>query len=130
MVVKMICTLFDDAQTKLAAFECGNKWDAMVTDPRNLCGKKTEGIEDFLQFGKKYDISISIQEITLPRIWADFNNVALEGIRLNTVGTLQDLCTQGIKLDVGLLLELFDEDLTQKVRVIYSNDEWLGEEIK
>ena len=47
-----------------------------------------------------------------PRIFADFHNADEQGrLRLNCVGTIEDLSRQNIKLEDGQLLALYDEEL-------------------
>src|SRR5262245_16713657 len=47
-----------------------------------------------------------------PRIYADFHNADPQGrLRLNCVGTLEDLSRQGVELRDGLLLTLYADDL-------------------
>jgi hypothetical protein len=47
-----------------------------------------------------------------PRIYADFNNADTSGrLRLNCVGTIEDLARQGVMLHTGLLLTLYSDDL-------------------
>lgn len=50
-----------------------------------------------------------------PRIYADFHNAdALGRLRLNCVGTLEDLAAQGIELRAGLMLTLYADDLDDR----------------
>ena len=47
-----------------------------------------------------------------PRIYADFHNADPQGrLRLNCVGTVEDLSRQQIELREGLLLTLYSDDL-------------------
>lgn len=47
-----------------------------------------------------------------PRIYADFQNADVQGrLRLNSVGTLEDLARQQVELRDGLLLLLCSDDL-------------------
>lgn len=60
----------------------------------------------------------------MPRVFADFQNADAEGrIRLNCVGTIDDLARLGIRLNEGLELELYGEDLEAHGRVEYSASE-------
>jgi hypothetical protein len=46
-----------------------------------------------------------------PRVYADFHNADAQGrLRLNCVGTLEDLAQQKIELREGLLLTLYADD--------------------
>lgn len=46
-----------------------------------------------------------------PKIYADFHNADKQGrLRLNCVGTLEDLARQQVQLSDGLRLTLFSED--------------------
>jgi hypothetical protein len=68
-----------------------------------------------------------------PTIFADFHNADVQGrIRLNTVGTLDDLSRQQVQLQDGLSVLLFTDDadevseerrLVVEGRVVYSTDE-------
>jgi hypothetical protein len=59
-----------------------------------------------------------------PVISADFNNAdALGRVRLNTVGTVEDLGRLGLRLADGLRVTLHDDDLEADAEVVYSADE-------
>lgn len=59
-----------------------------------------------------------------PRVYADFHNADLQGrLRLNCVGTVEDLAQQRIVLRDGLLLTLYSEDLEVEGQVQYSTEE-------
>lgn len=61
-----------------------------------------------------------------PRIFADFHNADEQGrLRLNCVGTIEDLSRQNIKLEDGQLLALYDEELEVDGVVQYSKEESL-----
>ena len=61
-----------------------------------------------------------------PRIFADFHNADEQGrLRLNCVGTIEDLSRQNIKLEGGQLLALYDEELEVDGVVQYSEEESL-----
>ena len=61
-----------------------------------------------------------------PRIFADFHNADEQGrLRLNCVGTIEDLSRQNIKLQDGQLLALYDEELEVDGVVQYSEEESL-----
>ena len=61
-----------------------------------------------------------------PRIFADFHNADEQGrLRLNCVGTIEDLSRQNIKLEDGQLLALYDEELEVDGVVQYSEAESL-----
>ncbi|MEG5067523.1 hypothetical protein QUB33_28505 [Microcoleus sp. B3-A4] len=61
-----------------------------------------------------------------PRIFADFHNADEQGrLRLNCVGTIEDLSRQNIKLEDGQLLVLYDEELEVDGVVQYSEEESL-----
>ena len=64
-----------------------------------------------------------------PRIFADFHNADEQGrLRLNCVGTIEDLSRQNIKLKDGQLLTFYDEELEVDGVVQYSEEEnlWLA----
>jgi hypothetical protein len=59
-----------------------------------------------------------------PRVFADFHNADAQGrLRLNCVGTVQDLAHQQITLRDGLILALYSEDLEVEGVVRYSTEE-------
>ncbi|MBD1828130.1 hypothetical protein NDI47_17905 [Microcoleus vaginatus GB1-A2] len=61
-----------------------------------------------------------------PRIFADFHNADEQGrLRLNCVGTIEDLSRQNIKLEDGKFLALYDEELEVDGVVQYSEEESL-----
>ena len=61
-----------------------------------------------------------------PRIFADFHNADEQGrLRLNCIGTIEDLSSQNIKLEDGQLLALYDEELEVEGVVQYSQEESL-----
>lgn len=50
-----------------------------------------------------------------PKVYADFHNADSCGrLRLNCVGTVEDLARQGITLCDGMLLTLYSDDLDAK----------------
>ena len=50
-----------------------------------------------------------------PKVYADFHNADANGrLRLNCVGTIEDLARQGIRLRDGMLLTLYSDDLDAK----------------
>jgi hypothetical protein len=66
------------------------------------------------------------QNMKYPRIFADFHNADEQGrLRLNCVGTIEDLSRQNIKLEDGQLLALYDEELEVDGVVQYSQEESL-----
>ena len=59
-----------------------------------------------------------------PRVYADLHSADVNGyLRLNCIGTVQDLSRQRIALKEGLQLTLYSEDLEVAGRVQFSNDE-------
>ncbi|MEG4530783.1 hypothetical protein [Microcoleus sp. D2_18a_D3] len=61
-----------------------------------------------------------------PRIFADFHNADEQSrLRLNCVGTIEDLSRQNIKLEDGKFLALYDEELEVDGVVQYSEEESL-----
>lgn len=59
-----------------------------------------------------------------PSIYADFNNADPRGhLRLNNVGTIEDLSRQGVLLREGLQLVLHDEELEAEGEVHFSSAE-------
>jgi hypothetical protein len=60
----------------------------------------------------------------VPRVFADFHNADSQGrLRLNCVGTVQDLARQGVRLREGLSLRLYSEDLEVEGIVRHSAEE-------
>ena len=50
-----------------------------------------------------------------PKIYADFHNADARGrLRLNCVGTIEDLAQQHVELNEGILLTLYTDDLDDK----------------
>lgn len=50
-----------------------------------------------------------------PRIYADFHNADSSGrLRLNSVGTVEDLASQQVELREGLVLTLYADDLDEQ----------------
>src|SRR5439155_16822259 len=50
-----------------------------------------------------------------PKVYADFHNADAKGrVRLNCVGTIEDLAQQGIALRDGLRLTIYSDDLDAK----------------
>ncbi|MCL6750986.1 hypothetical protein KBT16_08340 [Nostoc sp. CCCryo 231-06] len=61
-----------------------------------------------------------------PRIFADFHNADNQGrLRLNCIGTVEDLARQNIELQDGKLLTLYSEDLEVEGVIQYSTEEQL-----
>jgi hypothetical protein len=61
-----------------------------------------------------------------PKIFADFHNADQQGrLRLNCVGTIEDLSRQNTKLQDGQLLTLYSEELEADGVVQYSEEESL-----
>ncbi|MEH2329162.1 hypothetical protein [Nostoc sp.] len=61
-----------------------------------------------------------------PRVFADFHNADAEGrLRLNSIGTIEDLANQSIELRDGQLLTIYSEDLEVDGVVQFSEEEKL-----
>jgi hypothetical protein len=59
-----------------------------------------------------------------PTVYADFNNADSRGcLRLNCIGTVEDLARQGVRLTEGLPLTLHDEELEADGEAHFSSDE-------
>jgi hypothetical protein len=59
-----------------------------------------------------------------PRIFADFQNADPQGrLRLNCIGTIEDLSRQGTKLINGENLLIYSEELEADAVVAYSDEE-------
>jgi hypothetical protein len=59
-----------------------------------------------------------------PKVFADFHNADAKGrLRLNCIGTVEDLAQQQIVLRDGLSLTLYSEELQVDGIVQYSTDE-------
>ena len=62
--------------------------------------------------------------MSTPVIYADFNNADARGcLRLNCIGTIEDLSRQGIQLLEGLQVILHDEELEADGEAHYSPEE-------
>jgi len=58
------------------------------------------------------------------KVYADFHNADRQGrLRLNCIGTMQDLSHYRIKLQEDLVLTLYSEDLEVEGQVQYSSEE-------
>jgi uncharacterized protein YPO0396 len=58
------------------------------------------------------------------RVFADFQNADLQGrLRLNCIGTIEDLSRQGTKLTDGGKLLIYSEELESDGIVTYSDEE-------
>jgi hypothetical protein len=65
-----------------------------------------------------------MQLMNNPRIFADFQNADSQGrLRLNCIGTIEDLSRQGTKLIDGQNLLIYSEELEVDAVVSYSNEE-------
>ncbi|MEH1860718.1 MAG: hypothetical protein V7L21_22580 [Nostoc sp.] len=59
-----------------------------------------------------------------PRVFADFHNADAKGrLRLNCIGTIEDLANQSIELRDGQLLTVYSEDLEVNGVVQFSEEE-------
>lgn len=59
-----------------------------------------------------------------PLIFADFQNADVLGrVRLNTVGSVEDLGRLGVRLTNGLRVTLYDDDLEADGEVVFSAEE-------
>jgi len=64
--------------------------------------------------------------MNMPKVFADFHNADAQGrVRLNCLGTVEDLAQQQIVLHDGLRLILYSEELEADGVVCYSPDEHL-----
>jgi hypothetical protein len=62
--------------------------------------------------------------MTNPRIFADFQNADGQGrLRLNCIGTIEDLSRQGTQLTDGGQLLIYSEELEADAVVEYSSEE-------
>jgi hypothetical protein len=62
--------------------------------------------------------------MSYPRVFADFHNADAEGcLRLNCIGTIEDLAHHHIELKDGQLLTLYSEDVEVDGTVQYSEIE-------
>jgi hypothetical protein len=65
-----------------------------------------------------------------PVIYADFNNADSRGcLRLNTIGTVEELSRQGVRLREGLQLVVHDEELEADGEAHFSKEEqiWVAQ---
>ena len=71
--------------------------------------------------------------MTNPFVFVDFNNIAENGqLRLDCIGTRDDLQRRGIQLEDGLVLDVADGDLYAKIVVRSAGESgpWRGEMIE
>lgn len=62
--------------------------------------------------------------MTTCRVFADFHNADAQGrLRLNCIGTVEDLAQQQLVLQEGVCLTLYSEELEAQGVVHYSTDE-------
>lgn len=62
----------------------------------------------------------------LPKVFADFQNADRSGrLRLNCIGTIEDLTILGLRLQPGLRLRIYSDDLEADGTVEYSEEEHL-----
>lgn len=62
--------------------------------------------------------------MAVPSIYADFMNADPQGrVRLNTVGTIEDVSRHGLQLANGLRVVLHDDELEADGEVVYSDAE-------
>ncbi|NET56029.1 MAG: hypothetical protein F6K47_07610 [Symploca sp. SIO2E6] len=60
----------------------------------------------------------------IPKVFADFHNADVQGrLRLNCLGTIEDLARQGIELQDGQLLTFYGDELELEGIVQYSPEE-------
>ena len=65
-----------------------------------------------------------------PSLYADFMNADPQGrVRLNCVGTIEDLGRLGLPLQDGLRIVVHDDELEANGEVMFSNDEkiWVAQ---
>ncbi len=61
-----------------------------------------------------------------PRVFADFHNADPKGrLRMNCIGTVEDLSRQQVTLQEGVQLVMYSEDLEVDGEVFYSSEESL-----
>lgn len=68
--------------------------------------------------------------MSYPRIFADFHNADAEGrLRLNCIGTIEDLAREQVRLQVGQTLTLYSEEVEADGTVQYSEAEkvWVAQ---
>ena len=59
-----------------------------------------------------------------PKVYVDFQNADARGrLRLNCIGTIQDLSRQQVELQEGLKLTLYSEELEVEGQTHYSTEE-------
>ena len=57
----------------------------------------------------------------MDKVWVDFNNCGVDGVRLICQGTLDDIKKNGIVLKEGLKLIIWDEELLAESTVTHSS---------
>jgi len=62
--------------------------------------------------------------LSTPRIYADFNNADSKGrLRLITEGSLSDIKRQNLKMEEGMLVVVYDDELSASAEVTFSEEE-------
>jgi len=62
--------------------------------------------------------------MSAPRIYADFNNADSKGrLRLITEGSLSDIKSLNLKMEEGLLIVVYDDELSTSAEVSFSEEE-------
>jgi hypothetical protein len=62
-----------------------------------------------------------------PKIYADFNNADSKGrLRLTVQGSLSDIEKQKIRLRDGMLIVVYDDELSADAEVTFSEEEKFG----
>jgi len=62
--------------------------------------------------------------MSAPRIYADFNNADSKGrLRLITEGSLSDIKSQNLKMEEGMLVIVYDDELSANAEVTFSKEE-------
>jgi len=77
-----------------------------------------------VSIGSLAETTIKARDMNGPRVFADFHNADAQGrLRLNCIGTVEDLASQQITLRAGQWLTLYSEDLEVEGQVEYSTEE-------
>jgi hypothetical protein len=62
--------------------------------------------------------------MSAPRIYADFNNADSKGrLRLITEGSLSDIKRLNLKMEEGMPVVVYDDELSTSAEVIFSEEE-------
>ena len=79
---------------------------------------------DLPLFRQQYQTLPNNNNMSAPRIYADFNNADSKGrLRLITEGSLSDIKRLNLKMEEGMPVIVYDDELSTSAEVIFSEEE-------